>query len=56
MDWVQMIVTGLLCGGAYWAVKNMGWLRNRSNLQQALVFFPIVFVIVLILNLIWPSS
>lgn len=54
MDWGHAIVTGLLCGGAYWAVGRMGWLENRSKIQQALIVLPIIFVIVLILNLMWP--
>jgi len=56
MDLLHAIVTGLLCGGAYWAVRSMGWFENRSKVQQALIFFPVIFVIVLILNLSWPSG
>lgn len=56
MDWERAIVMGLLCGASYWGVKRMGWFENRSKLQQALIFFPIVFVIVLILNLVWPAA
>ena len=56
MDWVHAIVMGLLCGGAYWAVRSMGWFENRSKVQQALIFFPVIFIIVLVLNLIWPSG
>ena len=56
MDLIHAIVMGLLVGGAYWAVRSMGWFESRSKVQQALVFFPVVFVIVLIVNLIWPSA
>jgi len=56
MDWLHAIVTGLLCGGIYLGVRNMGWFENRSKGQQALILLPIVFVVVLILNMIWPSG
>lgn len=56
MDFAHAIVMGLLCGGAYWAVRSMGLFENRSKPQQALIFFPVIFVIVLVLNLIWPSG
>ena len=56
MDFLHEIVMGLLCGGAYWLLRNLGWFENRSKVQQALIFLPAVFVIVFVLNLIWPSG
>ncbi len=56
MDWGHAIATGLVCGGVYWGVRRMGWLENRSKLQQALILLPVIFVTVLILNMIWPSA
>lgn len=55
MEWVHAIVSGLLIGGAYWIMRGFGWFDDRSKGQRALIFMPVVFVIVLILNLIWPS-
>lgn len=56
MDLLHALVTGLLCGGAYWGMRNIGWFENRSKLQQALIFLPAVFLIVFVLNLMWPSG
>ena len=53
---LHAIVTGLLVGGAYLLFRNMGWFENRSKTQQALIFLPTIFVLVFILNLIWPST
>lgn len=56
MGLLHAIVTGLLVGGAYLFFRKMGWFENRSKGQQALIFVPTVFVVVFILNLIWPSA
>ena len=56
MDWAHAIVMGLLCGGAYWTVDHLGWLENRTKVQKFLVMFPVIFVIALLVNLIWPSG
>lgn len=56
MDWGHAIVMGILVGGTYWAVRSMGWLENRSKAQQALIVFPVVFVVALIFNMIWPPG
>ena len=56
MDWPHAIVSGLLIGAAYWVVRSQGWFENRTKLQQALIFMPIVFVLILIFNLVWPTG
>lgn len=56
MEWLHAIVSGLLTGGGYWIMRSFGWFEDRSKGQRALIFMPVVFVIVLILNLIWPSA
>jgi hypothetical protein len=56
MGLLHAIVVGLLVGGLYWGFRSMGWFENRSKVQQALIFLPTIFVVVFILNLIWPSA
>lgn len=56
MDWAHAIVSGLVVGGSYWIVHSLGWLDDRTKAQSALILLPIIFVVVLVLNLIWPNS
>ena len=54
MNWPHAIVTGLLIGAVYWASEQSGLLDGKSKRQRLAIMLPIYFVVILLLNLIWP--
>ena len=49
------LTTGVLVGAAYLAMDRLGLFENRTRLQKFLISLPVYFVLILVMNLIWPG-
>jgi len=54
IDLPHMLVTGALVLGVLTALKYSGLLHGASKLKKTLITFVCLFVVLLVLNLIWP--
>jgi hypothetical protein len=54
IDLPHMLATGLVIFVVVWAVEHTGMLNGASKLKRALITFASLFVVLFLLNLIWP--
>lgn len=53
---LHMIVTALVLFVAIYVLERTSLLQNASRPKRAIIFGVVVFVVMLILNLVWPST
>ncbi len=56
MDFWHALVTGVLIAMVYGVMENMGFLHGKSLGKKMLILMPVYFVLILILNLLWPGK
>ena len=56
MDWMHALATGIVIAVTYFAVDQSGVLEGKTRGRKFLILAPIYFVVILILNLLWPMG
>ena len=56
MDWMHALATGLLIAVTYLLVEKSGLLEGKSLVGKLLIMIPIYFVVIFILNMVWPGD
>ena len=56
MDWMHALATGLLIAVTYFLVEKAGLLEGKSLGRKLLIMIPIYFVMIFILNILWPGD
>ena len=56
MDWMHALATGLLIAVTYFLVEKAGLLEGKSLGRKLLILIPIYFVVIFILNILWPGD
>lgn len=56
MDWMHALATGLLIAVTYFLVEKAGLLEGKSLGRKLLIMIPIYFVVIFILNILWPGD
>lgn len=56
MDWMHALATGLLIAVTYLLVEKSGLLEGKSLGGKLLIMIPIYFVVIFILNMLWPGD
>ena len=56
MDWMHALATGLLIAVTYFLVEKAGLLEGKSLGRKLLIMIPIYFVVIFILNILWPED
>ncbi len=51
---IHAIVVGLLIGGISYLLKQFDFYNQASRGKQLAIFAAVAFVVILILNLLWP--
>lgn len=51
---LHAIVFGLLMGGTHYALRQFAFYTQAGRGKQFLIFFVAAFVVILVLNLVWP--
>jgi hypothetical protein len=54
IDLPHTIATAVLIFGTLLAIKRMSFYQNGSRLKRSVVFGVAVFIVVFVLDLIWP--
>ena len=56
MDWMHALATGLLIAVIYLLVEKSGLLEGKSLAGKLLIMIPVYFVVIFILNMLWPGD